>query len=66
MLNQKEYLLLLTLLRSPSRPMEKEALYAAVWGADPGGDLSALYTAISRATQRATLVANGKLTHLLR
>lgn len=65
LLNQKEYLLLLTLLRSPSRPMEKEALYAAVWGADPGGDLSALYTAISRLNKKLDAAnAAHRVTHL--
>ncbi len=48
LLSQKEFLLLLTLIRNPNRPMEKEELFRAVWGSEAVGDLSALHTAISR------------------
>ena len=52
LLSQKEYLLLLTLLRNPNRPMEKEELFFAVWGTAAGGDLSALHTTISRLNKK--------------
>ena len=52
LLSQKEYLLLLTFLRNPNHPMEKEELYAAVWGASAGDDLSALHTTISRLNKK--------------
>ncbi len=49
-LTQKEFLLLLTLLHNPGRALEKEELYRRVWGTDPGpgGDVSAMHTALSR------------------
>ena len=52
LLNQKEYLLLLSFLRSPGRPLKKEDLYRTVWGAAAGDDLNALYTAISRLNKK--------------
>ncbi|MBQ6257944.1 MAG: response regulator transcription factor [Clostridia bacterium] len=52
LLSQKEYLLLLTLLRNPNRPMEKEELFFAVWGAATGGDMSALHTTVSRLNKK--------------
>lgn len=52
LLNQKEFLLLLTLLRNPNRPMEKEALYRAVWGTEAGDDPSPLYTTVSRLNKK--------------
>ncbi len=52
LLSQKEYLLLLTLLGNPNRPMEKEELYNAVWGMAAGGDMSALHTTISRLNKK--------------
>ena len=58
LLSQKEYLLLLTLLGSPNRPMEKEELYSAVWGMAAGGDMSALHTTVSRLNKK--LESTGK------
>lgn len=52
LLNQKEYLLLLTFLKNPNRPLEKEGLYAAVWGGSAGDDLNALHTAVSRLNKK--------------
>ncbi|MBR3741421.1 MAG: response regulator transcription factor [Clostridia bacterium] len=52
LLSQKEYLLLLTLLGNPNRPIEKEELYSAVWGMAAGGDMSALHTTISRLNKK--------------
>ena len=57
-LTQKEFLILLTLIRRPNRMVEKEELYRYVWGADPGGDVSALHTAISRLNRK--LVGAGR------
>lgn len=53
LLTQKEFLLLLTLVQNGSGLVRKEDLYRAVWGADPGENHNALYTAVSR--------LNGKL-----
>ena len=52
-LTQKEFLLLLTLVKNGNRAIEKDALYREVWGADPGDNPGAIYTAVSR--------LNGKL-----
>ena len=52
LLNQKEYLLLLTFLKNPNRPVEKESLYAAVWGGSAGDDMNALHTAVSRLNKK--------------
>ena len=51
-LTQKEFLLLLTLRRNPDRLIGKEELYRDVWGAEPGGDLSALHTTVSRLNRK--------------
>ncbi len=48
LLTQKEFLLLVTLVKNGSRNVSRETLYRDVWGADPGGNLNALYTAVSR------------------
>jgi DNA-binding response OmpR family regulator len=52
LLNQKEYLLLLTLIRNPNRLTEKEELYRSVWGAEAGNDLSVLHTTLSRLNRK--------------
>ena len=52
LLSQKEYLLLLTLIRNPNRPMEKEELFTAVWGTAAGGEMSALHTTVSRLNKK--------------
>lgn len=52
LLNQKEYLLLLTFLNNPNRPIEKENLYAAVWGGSAGDNMNALHTAVSRLNKK--------------
>ena len=52
LLTQKEYLLLLTLMQNPDRMIGKDELYETVWGASPGGDHSALYTAVSRLNKK--------------
>ena len=53
LLTQKEFLLLLSLVKSIHRHVSKSTLYRDVWGADPGENHNALYTAVSR--------LNGKL-----
>ena len=52
MLNRKEFLMLLTVLRNPNRRIGKEELYRTVWGTDAGDDLSALYTTVSRLNKK--------------
>ena len=52
MLNRKEFLLLLTVLRNPNRKIGKEELYRTVWGTDAGNDLNALYTTVSRLNKK--------------
>ena len=52
LLSQKEYLLLLTLIRNFNQPMAKEELFRAVWGVEAAGDLSALHTTISRLNKK--------------
>ena len=51
-LTQKEFLLLLALLRNPGRLLEKAELYRDVWGAEPGDDVSALHTTVSRLNRK--------------
>jgi DNA-binding response OmpR family regulator len=51
-LTQKEYLLLLTLVRADGRLVDKDALYRTVWGTDAGGDHKALYTTVSRLNKK--------------
>ena len=58
LLSQKEFLLLLTLIRNPNRPMEKEELFRAVWGSEAVGDVSALHTAISRLNKKLETAGN--------
>lgn len=52
LLAQKEYLLLLTLIRNPGRLMGKEELYHAVWGVEACDDLRALHTTVSRLNKK--------------
>ena len=52
MLNRKEFLMLLTVLRNPNRKIGKEELYRAVWGTNAGDDLSALHTTVSRLNKK--------------
>ena len=52
LLTQKEYLLLLTLMQNGDRLIGKDELYETVWGVSPGGDHSALYTAVSRLNKK--------------
>lgn len=52
MLTQKEFLLLLLLARNPERPIDKEELYASVWGTPLSSDSAALYTTVSRLNKK--------------
>lgn len=52
LLTQKEFLLLLTLIRGAGRLVSKETLYRDVWGADPGERHSAVYTTVSRLNKK--------------
>ena len=51
-LTQKEFLLLLTLIRNLGRMIDKEELYRCVWGAEPGSDVSAMHTTVSRLNRK--------------
>ena len=53
LLTQKEFLLLMTLVKNVNRLVSKEELYREVWSADPGESHSVIYTTVSR--------LNGKL-----
>ena len=66
LLTQKEFLLLLTLVKNGGSRVSKEALYRAVWGADPGDNLNALYTAISRLNSKLDEAKTGLRVMLLR
>ena len=52
LLTQKEFLLLQTLMQCGDRLVGKNELYETVWSASPGGDHSALYTAVSRLNKK--------------
>lgn len=52
LLNQKEFLVLTILAKNAERPTSKEELYQSVWGSDPGPDISALYTTVSRLNKK--------------
>ena len=52
LLTQKEFLLLLALIKSAGRLLDKDELYRAVWGADPGTSHSAVYTTVSRLNKK--------------
>ena len=59
-LNRKEFLLLLAFLRNPNKVIKKEELYRAVWGAEAGEDLNALYTAVYRLNKKLESGGTGK------
>jgi len=52
LLTQKEFILLLTLVRSPDRPVDREELYRIAWGTASAEDHSALHTAVSRLNRK--------------
>lgn len=51
-LTQKEYLILLTLIRAGQRLVDKDELYRSVWAMEAGGDHRALYTTVSRLNKK--------------
>jgi DNA-binding response OmpR family regulator len=51
-LTRKEYLVLLTLVKNVGQLISKDELYKGIWGADPGSDLNALYTTVSRLNKK--------------
>ena len=51
-LTQKDYLLLLTLVRADGRLVDKDELYRTVWGMEAGDDYRALYTTVSRLNKK--------------
>ena len=52
LLTQKEFLLLLSLIKSAGRLVSKEELYRTVWGSDPGESHNAVYTTVSRLNKK--------------
>ncbi len=52
LLTQKEFLLLLILVRDADRLIPKEELYQSVWGGSAGADHNALYTTVSRLNKK--------------
>ncbi len=52
LLTQKEFLLLLMLIKSAGRLVSKEELYRTVWGSDPGKSHNAVYTTVSRLNKK--------------
>ena len=60
LLNQKEYSLLLALIRNPKQLMEKKDLYRSVWGTQAGDNLGTLHTTISRLNKKLDKAGTGK------
>ena len=52
LLTQKEFLLLLSLVKNVNRLISKEALYREVWSADPGENHTVIYTTVSRLNKK--------------
>jgi len=52
LLNQKEYLLLQTLICNPNRSVGKEELFSTVWGTQAGDDLGTLHTTVYRLNKK--------------
>ena len=52
LLTQKEFLLLLTMIKNIGALVSKDDLYRDIWGADPGDSHSAVYTAVSRLNKK--------------
>lgn len=59
LLTQKEFQILLRLVRSRNVPVEKEELYQSVWGCPMLDNSSALYTAISRLNKKLSRACSG-------
>ena len=59
LLTQKEFLLLLSLVKNVNRLISKEALYREVWGADPGENHTVIYTTVSRLNKKLDDAAAG-------
>lgn len=52
LLSQKEYLLLLSLIKNDHNRVSKVELYREIWGSDPGESHSAIYTTVSRLNKK--------------
>lgn len=52
LLTQKEFLLLMTLIKNVNRLVSKDELLRGVWGASPGEGHSAIYTTVSRLNKK--------------
>ncbi len=52
LLTQKEFLLLLTLIRAEQHPVDKDELYRTVWGTEALGDHKTLFTTVSRLNKK--------------
>jgi DNA-binding response OmpR family regulator len=51
-LTRKEFMVLLMLVKKTGQLISKDELYKTIWGADPGSDLNALYTTVSRLNKK--------------
>ncbi len=52
LLSQKEFQILMILAKNAGRPVPKEELYKNIWGSEPGPDINALYTTVSRLNKK--------------
>ena len=52
LLTQKEFLLLMTLIKNINRLVSKDELFRDVWGVSPGEGHSAIYTTVSRLNKK--------------
>ena len=52
LLTQKEFLLLLSLIKNADRLLSKEDIYREIWSTEPGNNLNAVYTTVSRLNKK--------------
>lgn len=52
LLTQKEFLLLLTLIKNAGRLLNKEEIYREIWGTNPVENHNAVYTTVSRLNKK--------------
>ena len=52
LLTQKEFLLLLSLIKNADRLLNKDEIYREIWSTEPGNKHSAVYTTVSRLNKK--------------
>lgn len=52
LLTQKEFLLLLSLIKNADRLLSKEEIYREIWSTEPANNLNAVYTTVSRLNKK--------------